>query len=100
MKAEIDKQAEALFQGRRPDSSLCWPVCLLGQLKIVQVSTIEANRCRWDECSAAVVAAGMNAVSGLCNRACKPLTYTQSFPEMSLNLSLVHLCLNSSRQSF
>lgn len=43
--------------------------------------TIEANLCRWDVCSTAVVAAGMNVVSGHCNRACKPLLHTHTLSQ-------------------
>lgn len=65
-----------------PDSSLCWPLCLLGQLKIVRVSTVEANLCRWDVCSVAMAAAGMSVVSGYCNTPQNPtpLRYVNSSP--------------------
>lgn len=46
-----------MFGGERPHSRL-WPVSLVGQLKIAQVSTTECNLCRWDVCSSAVAAAG------------------------------------------
>lgn len=94
------KEADVLFHGGNPDSYLRWPLCLLGQLKIVQVSTIEANLCRWDVCSTAVVAAGMNVVSGHFNRACKPLLHQQSLPEMSTPQTVFPLdCLFLSSQS-
>lgn len=94
-----NKEADALCHGGNPDSFPCWPLCMLGQLKIVQVSTIEANLCRWDVCSAAVVAAGMNLVSGHFNRACKPLLHKQSLPEMSTPNSFLLDCLFFSSQS-
>ena len=84
MMDETDTWAEALFHGGGPDSPLCWPLRLLGQLKIVQVSTIEANLCRWDVSSAAVVAAGMNVVSGHCNGACKPLPHRHAVFQRSV----------------